>query len=52
MRGKLPEITPVFMDLEVRDRDGEQKGQCKLYANEQRNAENSDVDVEDKVLLR
>lgn len=52
MRGKLPEITSAYMDLEVTDKDTEQKGRYKLYADEQRKAEYSDVDVGDKVLVR
>ena len=52
MRGKLPEITPTFMDFELQDRDGEQKGQYKLYADDRRKAEHSDVAVGDTVLLK
>ncbi|XP_056144424.1 cyclin-F [Lampris incognitus] len=40
------------MDLDVCDKDSEQKGKYKLYADEQRKAEYSDVDVGDHVLVR
>lgn len=52
MRGKLPELHPTFIDFEVRDRDAEQKQQHKLYADDRRNAEYSEVAVGDKVLLK
>ncbi|KAL2079819.1 hypothetical protein ACEWY4_025563 [Coilia grayii] len=52
MRGKLPEITPKFMDFELRDRDAEQKERYKLYADDRRNAEHSEVAVGDTVLVK
>lgn len=45
MRGKLPEITSAHVALEVIDKDAEQKGRYKLYADEKRKAEYSDVAV-------
>lgn len=52
MRGKLPSITAAHAELEVRDRDAEQKGQSKIYADERRHARYSDVKVGDTVLVR
>ncbi|KAA0709172.1 hypothetical protein E1301_Tti017617 [Triplophysa tibetana] len=52
MRGKLPDLTSVETDLEVHDHDVEKKGRYKLYADEHRKAEYSDVRVGDQVLLR
>lgn len=53
IRTKLPELK-LFSgyDQDVRDRDAEQKGLAKLYADEKRHAKESDVRTGDKVLLR
>lgn len=42
----------TFIDLEAANKDAEQKGKYKLYADEQRKAKYSNVDVKDKVLVR
>ncbi|KAJ8389700.1 hypothetical protein AAFF_G00114060 [Aldrovandia affinis] len=52
MRGKLPDISTAQADLEVRDRDAEQKGKSKIYADERRGAKYSDVDIGDTVLVK
>lgn len=52
MRGKLPDLTSVDTDLEVHDYDAEKKGKYKLYTDEHRKAEYSNVAVGDRVLLR
>ncbi|XP_014667482.1 PREDICTED: uncharacterized protein K02A2.6-like [Priapulus caudatus] len=53
VRGKLPDFqADGRIDMEVRDRDAEQKGKAKIYADERRNAQYSGVDVGDKVLVR
>ncbi|KAJ8369419.1 hypothetical protein SKAU_G00094470 [Synaphobranchus kaupii] len=52
IRGKLPDISTAHADLEVRDRDAEQKGKSKIYADERRGAKYSDVDVGDTVLVK
>ncbi|KAJ8366291.1 hypothetical protein AAFF_G00363010 [Aldrovandia affinis] len=52
MRGKLPDISTAQADLEVRDRDAEQKGKSKIYADERRGAKYSDVDICDTVLVK
>ena len=53
MRNKLPYIsTHPLLDTEVRDRDAEQKGKAKLYADARRGARHSAVSVGDKVLVR
>lgn len=51
MRGKLPELTSVDKDLEVHDHDAEKKGKYKLYADEHRKADFSNVAVGDRVLI-
>ncbi|KAJ8362198.1 hypothetical protein AAFF_G00390670 [Aldrovandia affinis] len=52
MRGKLPDISTAQADLEVRDRDAEQKGKSKIYADGRRGAKYSDVDIGDTVLVK
>jgi hypothetical protein len=53
LRGKLPDLSARGgYDLDVRDRDAEQKGRSKLYADERRGAKPSEVDVGDKILLK
>ncbi|KAJ8344863.1 hypothetical protein SKAU_G00290560 [Synaphobranchus kaupii] len=52
IRGKLPDISTAHADLEVRDRDAEQKGKSKIYADERHGAKYSDVDVGDTVLVK
>ena len=54
LRTKLPDITdcPYVEYTEVRDKDNEQKGRAKLYADERRGAKESSVEVGDKVLIR
>ena len=53
MRGKLPVFqADNHSDLEVRDRDAENKGKAKLYTDARRNAKYSEVEVGDQVLVR
>jgi len=54
MRTKIPDIAEreLHMNIQVRDRDAEQKGKSKLYADERRGAKYSEVTVGDQVLLR
>ena len=53
MRNKLPDIsTNPLLDMEVRDRDAEQKGKAKVYADARRGERYSAVSVGDKVLVR
>lgn len=52
MRGKLPDLISVETDLEVHDYDAEKKGKYKLYVDEHRKAEYSNIAVGDRVLLR
>jgi hypothetical protein len=53
MRGKLPDITMWHpSDREVRDKDAEQKGKAKVYADDRRGARYSKVEVGDQVLVR
>ena len=53
IRGKLPDLYGSHTaSLEVRDRDAEQKGKAKLYADERRGARYSQVDVGDTVLIQ
>ena len=53
MRGKLPVFQAEnHSDLEVRDRDAENKGKAKLYTDARRNARYSEVEVGDEVLVR
>lgn len=52
MRGKLPDVGEMrASELEVRDRDAEQKGKAKLYADERRGAKDSNVGIGDTVLV-
>ena len=39
-------------DVAVRDRDAEQKGKAKMYADARRGAHYSNVNVDDKMLVR
>ena len=54
MRNKLSDIsTNPLLDMEVRDRDAEQKGKAKVYADARQGARHSiGVSVGDKVLVR
>ncbi|CAL9687298.1 unnamed protein product [Knipowitschia caucasica] len=53
MRGKLPDICEMKTSaLDVRDRDAEQKGKAKIYADERRGAQYSKVDIGDTVLVQ
>ena len=56
VRGRLPEFKIDHQSdmniTEVRDRDAEQKGKAKIYADERRNATYSNVDLGDQVLVR
>ena len=52
IRGKLPELLEANTDLEVCDRDTEQKAKSKLYADTRRGAQQSEAGVGDTVLLR
>lgn len=52
IRGKLPELLEANTDLEVCDRDNEQKAKSKLYADTRRGAQQSEIGVGDTVLLR
>lgn len=52
IRGKLPDITAPHSDLEARDKDAEQKGKAKIYADHRRGAKTSDIEVGDQVLVR
>uniref|UniRef100_A0A669BA80 Gypsy retrotransposon integrase-like protein 1 n=1 Tax=Oreochromis niloticus TaxID=8128 RepID=A0A669BA80_ORENI len=52
MRGKLPNISEAkTTELDVRDRDAEQKGKSNISADERRGAEYSKVDTGDTVLV-
>ena len=50
IRTKLPELSDVHVEQEVRDRDNEQKSKSKAYADMQRNARYSEVLPGDQVL--
>ncbi|RXN12166.1 putative protein K02A2.6-like protein [Labeo rohita] len=50
IRGKLPDFTMPRNDQEIRDRDAEQKGKNKLYADHRRGAKYSQLEVGDQVL--
>ncbi|XP_050958284.1 uncharacterized protein K02A2.6 [Labeo rohita] len=52
IRGKLPDFTMPRNDQEIRDRDAEQKGKNKLYADHRRGAKYSQLEVGDQVLVR
>ena len=49
---KLPELSDVHVEQEVRDRDNEQKGKSKAYADMQRNSSYSKVLPGDQVLVQ
>ncbi|CAB4032809.1 Hypothetical predicted protein, partial [Paramuricea clavata] len=51
IRKRLPELRDIHVELEVRDRDHEQKNKGKMYADERRNARYSDILPGDKYLL-
>lgn len=53
IRGKLPDFnTPRCYDLDTRDKDAEEKGKAKLYADGRRRAKQSEVEVGDQVLVK
>ncbi|CAC5383109.1 unnamed protein product [Mytilus coruscus] len=53
IRTKLPELIDYNVnDFEVRDRDAEQKEKGKIYADKRRGACESDIRVDDQVLVR
>ena len=49
---KLPELSDVHVEHEVRDRDSKQKSKVKAYADARRNASYSDVLPRDQVLVQ
>ncbi|KAK2171025.1 hypothetical protein NP493_1110g00029 [Ridgeia piscesae] len=53
MRGKLPDMTTNYVPgVAVGDRDAEQKGKAKMYADARRGAQYSNINVGDRVLVR
>lgn len=54
LRTKMPQLNPKINDhdQEVRDRDNEQKGLSKFYADRRRNAQTTDIVPGDKVLIK
>ena len=52
IRTKLPELSEVHVEQEVRNRDNEQKSKSKPYADVQRNARYSEVLPGDQVLVQ
>ncbi len=52
IRGNLPDIATPHSDLEARDRDAEQKGKAKIYADNRQSAKTSDIEVGARVLVR
>jgi len=52
MRTKLPELSDVHVEQEVRDRDSEQKSKSKTYADTRRGASYSEVLPGDQVLVQ
>ena len=53
MRSKIPELQESHgTDLQVRDRDKEMKQKTKDYADSKRNAQESEIEVGDSVLLQ
>ena len=52
IRTRLPELRDVYVKLEVRDRDNEQKNKGKIYADNKRKACYSDILPSDKVLVQ
>ena len=52
IRTKLPELSDVHVEQEVRDKDSEQKSKSKSYADVRRGARHSEVLPGDQVLLQ
>lgn len=52
IRTKLPELSDVHVEQEVRDRDNEQKSKSKIYADLRRGARYSEVLPGDQVLVQ
>ena len=52
MRTKLPELSEIHVEQEVRDRDSEQKSKSKTYADKRRGAVYSEVLPGHQVLLQ
>jgi hypothetical protein len=52
IRTRIPEMLDSIKDLEIRDRDAEQKGKSKLYADLRRHAMSSDIQLGDSVLIK
>ena len=52
MRTKLPELKEESTESEMRDRDDEMKAKVKRYADNKRNAQESDLAPGDQVLVR
>ena len=52
MRTKRPELNDVHVEQDVPDRDNEQMGNNKAYADMQRNARYSEVLPGDQVLVQ
>ena len=52
IRSKLPELSDVHVEQEVHDKDNEQKGKSKAYADMQRNLRYSEVLPGDQVLVQ
>ena len=52
IRTKLPELSDIHVDQEVRDKDSEEKSRGKAYADAKRNACYSDVLPGDQVLVQ
>ena len=54
LRTKLPDLTfrATDIDIEIRDRDVEKKEKGKIYSDEKRNAQKSEIRTGDKVLVR
>ena len=52
MRTKVPSLTVAVPDQEAQDRDFENKGRSKLYADARRGAKQSDIQPGDQVLVK
>ena len=52
IRTKLPQLSEYIHNQELRDRDHEQKGLSKFYADASRSAKSSDVNPGDEVLVK
>ena len=52
MRTKLPELSDIHVEQQVRDRDSEQKSKSKTYADTRRGASYSEVFPGDQVLVQ